>query len=149
MDHTRIYLEENAMPVYVGPLIRKKQAIRVPIKGIIRARQLPENWSREEFLYRWCLAPDEKGQFIGKARIDYKERQKYTMQEQENLITTNGISNLLTFLGLSSGTATLFFKVLSVGTGLISGVDVSDTSVTTELKRLVPTGTLVTGNQQD
>jgi hypothetical protein len=137
------------MPVYTGTLIKKKQATKVPIRGIIRARQLPENWSVEEFRYRWLLEPDVDGNFIGKARIGYKERQRFTVEEQENLITTNGISNILTFLGLSSGTATLFFKVLSVGTGLISGVDVSDTSVTTELKRLAPTGTLVTGNQQD
>jgi hypothetical protein len=139
------------MPVYVAPkpAIIKKQATRVPIRGIIRARQLPENWSVDEFKYRWLLEPDVEGKFVGKARIPYRERSRYTVEERENLITTNGISNLLTFMGLSSGTATLFFKVISVGTGLISGVDVSDTSVTTELKRLVPTGTLVTGNQQD
>lgn len=121
----------------------------LPIRGIIRVRELPEEWSVEEFRYRWCLAPDERGDFIGKARISYKERERYTAAESENLITNNGISNVLTFLGLSSGTATLFFKVLSVGTGIIAGVAVSDTSVSGELKRLAPTGTLVTGNQQD
>lgn len=120
----------------------------VPLKGIIRIRENPFD-SEEEFLHWWCDEKDSDGRVIRPARMSQREKARYTVEEAENLITTNGISNILTFLGLGSGTAVLFNKVISVGTGVLSVVSASDTTVVTELLRKAPAGTSITGNQQD
>jgi len=118
------------------------------VQGIIKVRPVPFE-TEEEFTYWWCDEKDENGLVIRPARMSEKEKERYTVYETENLITTNGINNILTFLGLSSGTATLFSKWFAVGTGAISGVDRADTSLATELYRLQPTGTAIIGYQQD
>lgn len=120
----------------------------LPIKGIFKIRENPFD-SEAELLYWWCDERDSSGQVVRPARMSQQEKERYTLLEKENIITSNGISNILTFLGLGSGTATLFNKVLSVGTGLVSTVAASDTTVVTELLRKAPAGTSVTGNQQD
>ena len=123
---------------------------RLSIKGVLRTRELPDpTWDRATFLYWWCDEKNSDGIIVRKARMSPREKDRYTVVEEENLVTTNGINNILTFLGLSSGTATLFSKWFAVGTGAISSVARGDTTIATELYRLQPTGTSITGSQQD
>lgn len=125
-------------------------AERFSVRGILRTRELPDpTWDEATFNYWWCDEKNSSGIVVRRARMSPKEKDRYTVAEGENLITTNGINNILTFLGLGSGTATLFSKWFAVGTGAIASVSKADTTIATELYRLQATGTAITGNQQD
>lgn len=119
------------------------------VRGILRTRELPENWDEATFRYWWLDEKNSDGMVVRRARMSPKEKDRYTVMEAENLITTNGRTQLLTYLGESAGTAILFSKWFAVGTGAITSVSPSDTSLSTELYRLQPTGTSITGTQQD
>lgn len=123
------------------------------IKGIVRASEIPQEWSLDDFKYYWCDLHDADGNLIRRAAMRERERLKYAVYEAENLITTNGINNILTMLSSSPGSGMFFSQILSLGNGAISGVSRADTSVAGEgglsNNRKAAAGFSITGSQTD
>lgn len=107
--------------------------------GRILVRELPQDWSEEQFKREW-------------ARKSERQRDKYTVYEAKNLITTNGRSQILTYIGSTAGAGAGiagFAQYFAVGTFPVIQVTPNDTTVNTELTRLVPTTTTISGNTID
>ncbi len=105
------------------------------IEGILRIRELPEElWDIEEFTKWW-------------PRFSEKERDRYTVLEARNLITSAGRSQVLTFIGNRAGGVVAFAQFYAVGTGAIFVVAPTDTALATELFRAAPSSFSVVGNQ--
>jgi hypothetical protein len=104
------------------------------VLGRIKARLLPADLTEEDFKLWW-------------PRLTEKERDAYTVHETSNVITLNGKSNILTFLGSTSLSGVLAFaQQFAVGTGPIIAVSVGDTSLSTELYRTAPSTFTIAGN---
>lgn len=121
----------------------------IHVEGIIRTRLLPEDWTYADYAYWWLPEFDSNMRIIRMPRMSNKEKERYTVAEEHNLLTTNGRTQILTFIG-ASGTGTgAFAQYFAVGTGSISSVSAGDTSLATELYRAVPASAVISGNQID
>lgn len=116
------------------------------VQGIIRVREIPTEWSTEDYAYWWLPKKNKKGEVIRAAKMSDNEKQRYTVAETENTLTSAGRTATLNFLG---GASVSFFQFFSVGTGAITSVSAADTTMATELARLVPSSATVSGNQID
>lgn len=116
------------------------------VQGIIKVREIPAEWSTEDYRYWWLPKKNEKGEVIRAARMSDSEKDRWTVAESKNTLTSAGRTAVLNFLG---NTTVSFFQYFSVGTGTISAVSAADTSMSTELARLAPSSATVSGNQID
>lgn len=104
--------------------------------GIITLHKIPDEWSDEDFRYWWCPVTAANGQIVQPARISDETKRAWLTPladgrlQVENLITNNGISQLLTNMGVQAQASMQpFSQILSLGNGSISGVTRADTSV--------------------
>lgn len=107
-----------------------------PIRGIVRVRSLPDDIDTDEkYIAYW-------------KRLTSREREKFTIWEGENLITTGGNLAINNFLGNTS-TIAGFAKYLALGIGALTGPAVGDTSLVNEVWRKIPSLLTVVGNTSD
>ena len=106
------------------------------IHGIITLHQIPDEWTDDDFIYWWCPVTAPNGQILQPARIRDEVKRSWLTPlsdgrlQAENLITNNGISQLLTNIGVQAQASMQpFAQILSVGNGSITGVTRTDTSV--------------------
>lgn len=104
---------------------------RKPFRGIARAYAVPYS-DEQEMLRYW-------------QRLTRREQRKMLVYEHDNLITTNGLTNINGYY-TSLTTVAGFALWYAVGTGAINGVAVGDTSLASEVYRLQPTSHSVAGN---
>lgn len=125
---------ENARSVLIRILIPDQQFIR--FEGLVRVRELPRDCELQDFMEWW-------------PRLTQRERERYTVYEHKNLLTTAGRNQLLTYISNSGGTTLAFAQYFSVGTFPITSVSPGDSSVQTEIFRAVPNSAVITGTQVD
>lgn len=104
--------------------------------GIVTLHKIPDAWSDADFRHWWCPVTAPDGTILQPARLsDETKRAWLTPLDNgslyaENLITNNGISQLLTNHGVQAQASMQpFSQILSMGNGSISGVTRADTSV--------------------
>ena len=114
--------------------------------GLLRMRAHPFGDDAEAFAY-WWLAEWKNGRMVRRPRMSDREKDRYTVYEAENILTTAGRSQLLNYVGNASNVP--WGKILSVGTGAIVSVSPGDTTVVTELVRIATSAPTVTGTQVD
>ncbi len=117
---------------------RRRNTIEECIKltGIIKARELPHGCSQEDFVDWW-------------PRLTEQERERYTVYEHKNILTTTGRNQLLNFIASNNAVIGAFAQFFSVGTLNITAVSPGDTQVQGEIFRAVPTLITLTGQQVD
>ena len=108
---------------------------RLHFAGMIKIREFPLDATLEDWLAWW-------------PRLSEKEKDRYTLAESHNLLTTSGRTQLLQFAGNNTGTAP-FSQYLAIGTGTINSVSAGDTSILGEIYRQVPNTATITGTQND
>lgn len=118
-------------------------------EGIIRIRRIPD-WSEDEYKYWWLPETDGHGKILRPARISEQEKEReHQIAEFSNLITTNGRNNVLNYIGSSTGSTTQWSQYFAVGTGAITAVSASDTSLSNEVFRKIQNSYSVSGTQVD
>lgn len=121
---------------------------KIHISGLIRARAVPFE-TREEWIKWWLPERNEAGQMMRAARISDREKERYTVAESSNILVAAGITQVLTFIGSSSGNSTAFAQYFALGNIGLTQVESSDTSVAGEYFRAIPSLASVSGVQQD
>jgi hypothetical protein len=113
---------------------------RISALGEIRFYELPgdTNWTEENYRKYW------PGLFA-----DKHKRENMLAMETHNLLTTVGRAQILSYIGSTSGSSVGFAQYFSLGTGLANTLSPGDTTIATELFRVVPTTTTTTGNTID
>lgn len=140
-----------AWKAFTGPLVIEGNQLN--FEGIIRLRELP--FETEEEYKRWWLPEtgirDGKVVILRPARMSEKEKERYTVAQHHNLLTSSGRTQILGYIGtptyISSQVA--FAQIFSVGTATITSVSAGDGTVFGELARAVPSTAIVTGTQID
>ncbi len=101
------------------------------VHGIITLHKIPDEWSDDDFRYWWCPVTAPDGTILQPARISDETKRLWLAHDPvENLIMNNGISTLLTNIGVqSTGSMVVFSQILSVGNGATTGVTRTDTAV--------------------
>lgn len=145
---------QNAPPV----------AENAAVTGRIRTYLLPADLTKEAFDAWWPRLPEtERSRFLVPVRVPKMRWNRFTRREEwngdyqeveeaHNVITTNGRSQILSYIGdnvLSggnTGTVVPFAQYFSVGTGAIARVGAGDTGMIGELFRAVPSSALISGN---
>lgn len=119
-------------------------------EGIIRIRRIPDEWTEEDYQYWWLPETDGHGKILRPARIseEAKERE-YQIDEFNNIITTAGRTQVLTYIGSSTGNTTQWSQYFAIGTGAITAVSASDTSLSNEVFRKAQTSYSVSGTLVD
>jgi hypothetical protein len=128
--------------------------------GHIRTYQLPGDLSRTDFDAWWPrLTPAEQRRYLVPVRVPEKRYNRWTRrleltgqwiesEDAPNVITTNGRTQVLTYLGVASLSAGVvpFAEYFSVGTGAIATISAGDTGMIGELFRAVPSSFTISGN---
>ncbi len=115
--------------------------------GLIRARAVPFD-SEEEWRY-WWLPEIKDGKIIRPARMSDQEKDRYTVAEARNILTSNGIGAVLGYIGSSSGSTEQFAQQFAIGDIAINSVSAGDTSLAGEIFRAAPSLSNITGVQID
>src|SRR5579871_1091222 len=94
----------------------------IGIHGIITIHKIPDEWTDEDFKRWWCPVVAPNGQVLQPARISDAIKREWQVplldgrMQAENLITNNGISQLLTNIGVQAQASMQpFTQILSVG----------------------------------
>lgn len=118
----------------------------IQVKGRIRVREHPFG-DDQKALAKWWFAEWAGGRMVRRPRMSDREKDRYTVYEVENILTTAGRTQLLNYIGNASNVP--WGKIFSVGAGAILAVSPGDTSVVTELIRIATSAPTVTGTQVD
>lgn len=121
---------------------------KLHICGLIRAREVPFE-TEAEWAYWWLCERNLSGKIIRPARMSDREKERYTVAACENILVSSGITQVLNYIGSTSGNSTGFAQYFAVGNVAISSVQSNDTSVAGEYFRAVPSAANVTGVQID
>jgi hypothetical protein len=108
----------------------------VKFTGVVRVRELPRGIERADFMEWW-------------PRADERERERYTVYEHQNILTSIGRTQLLTYIASNSAVTQGFAEFFSVGTFPITSVSSGDTGVQSEIFRAVPNNIVIAGQQVD
>src|SRR5579863_3645485 len=120
------------------------------VTGIIRFRRIPDDWTEETYRYWWLPRWNSDGTKITRqARMSQKEKDRYTVHEAGNLLTTNGRTAILTYMSSTAANTPAFAQYFAVGTFPLVTVSPGDTALGTELFRAVPGTVTITGTQLD
>lgn len=121
----------------------------IRFEGIIRWREIPFE-TGEEYKKWWLPLRDESGRLIRAALMSEREKDRYTVCVDHNLLTTLGRNIILTYLASQTIYATSpFSQQFAVGTFPIINVFPGDTSVQGEIFRTPPSAATITGTQID
>ena len=120
-------------------------------KNDIRAYAVP--FETMEEVDRWfspAFRVDGKGRrmAVGEPRMSKRERERYLVACGHNLITNNGKSAIVGYLGTAGTLNDPFATELAAGSGAISKVAGGDTSMPGEFYRQQPTSLIYTGSTQ-
>src|SRR5258708_23790882 len=85
-------------------------------EGIIRVRRLPDDWSEDDYRFWWLPEKDSEGRVIRPARMSPLEKDRYTTDVFENQIMTAARTQVLSYIGSSTGNTTGFAKYLAIVT---------------------------------
>ncbi len=123
----------------------------IGFKNDIRAYAVP--FETMEEVDRWFSPEfriDEKGRRIavGDPRMSRRERERYLVAEGRNLITNNGKSAIVGYLGTAGTLNDPFAPYLALGSGSISKVAGGDTTMPGEYFRQTPSSLIYTGSTQ-
>ena len=118
--------------------------------GILRIREVPFE-TREEFERWWLPERNESGGIVARARISEHEKERYTALEAHNLLTNNGRTQILGFIGTPTyiSSQTPFAQWFEVGNYPFTTPSAGDTLVAGALARVQPSSAIVTGTQVD
>ena len=83
------------------------------------------------------------------SRLNDRAKERYLEAEGSNQITNTGRTQVLTYIGSSSGYTTQWAQYLAIGTGSISATSPTDTSLANEVFRKAQTSFAVTGTVVD
>lgn len=123
-------------------------AEEIHIAGHIRVRELPFK-DEAEWRHWWLGEFDASGRMIRPPRMSEKEKDRYTVAESANLITNNGIAQILNFVGSQDGSTVPFAQYFAFGNGPLNMVSPSDTTLNNEIFRIIPTIATINGTQTD
>jgi hypothetical protein len=121
----------------------------IGVCGLLRIRELPEEWSEADYLKYWCGERDEQGRMLQKPRISEKEKERYTVLEARNQLMVQGRGFALSYLGATNGNASAFGKYLAIGTGALQATSPTDTQLVNEVFRVLQSANTVQGSQVD
>ena len=121
----------------------------IRFQGMLRLCELPDEWTREEYLRYWCGERDEQGHVIKPAIMTKQEKERYTVVEARNQLMAAGRTSILSYIGGASGNTTAFGKYLAIGTGVLQATSPSDTALVNEVYRVAQTTNTVQGSQMD
>lgn len=122
--------------------------------GFIRAFTVPFE-TEEEYRYWWLpetTIVDGHLVIVRPARMTQKEKNRYLAAEHHNILTQNGRSQILGFIGspVYANPQTPFAQYFAVGTfSPFAGATSGDTVVNGEIARVVPSIVTLTGTQAD
>lgn len=118
--------------------------------GLIRIREVPFA-TKEEFEHWWLPELDSSGKIVAPARMSEREKEHYTVLEAHNLLTNNGRTQILGFIGSPTyiSTQTPFSQWFEVGTNPFALPSAGDTTVPGGLARVQPSTAVITGTQVD
>lgn len=118
------------------------------IEGMLLLREIPPEWSQQEYAFWWLPEIDEHtGRILRVPRMSMREKDRYTVYQTKNVLTLAGRSQLLNYIGNASSTP--FGKIFSVGIFPLTSVSAGDTIVSSEIGRVVPGTPIITGTQVD
>ncbi len=106
------------------------------VKGIMRFRAIPAEWSHEDYLRYY-------------PRLSERDRERLTVHEAHNILTSAGRNQILTFIGASASNTAPFCQFWAVGTFPITTVNPGDTAVNGEIFRVAQSLVTITGTQID
>jgi hypothetical protein len=120
------------------------------VTGHIRFRRIPDDWTEEIYRYWWLPEWNSDGtKIVREARMSTAEKDRYTIYEANNLLTTNGRTNILTYMGSTAANTPAFAQWFAVGTFPLVTVSPGDTALGSELYRIQPSTATITGTQLD
>ena len=120
--------------------------------GLIRISELPFE-TYDEYV-KWWLPQEvdpKTGIVIVPSRMSEREKERFTVLEAHNLLTTNGRAQILGFIGspISIASQTPFAQWFEVGTYPFTQPSAGDSTVPGALARVVPSSAIVNGTQID
>jgi len=121
----------------------------IGFEGILRIRELPEEWTPRQYRYWWLPRTDGKGNIVRPARIPEQEKERYTVLEVHNQLMVNGRTAILTYIGSTTGSTTPYGKYLALGTGALQATSPTDTSLVNEVYRVLQSTYTIQGSQVD
>lgn len=116
--------------------------------GLIRAREIPFE-SRDEWRKWWLGEFNAQGQMLRGPRMSEHEKDRYTVAEAPNILVSNGITQLLNYVGSASGNSTGFAQWFAVGNISLAEVTSGDSSIAGEFFRGQVSQASISGTQQD
>lgn len=120
------------------------------VTGTIRFRRIPDDWTEETYRYWWLPEWDNNGtKIIREARMSRADKDRFTVHEAHNLLTTSGRTNILTYMASSAANTPAFAQWFAVGTFPLVTVSPGDTALGSELYRIQPSTATITGTQLD
>src|SRR5689334_17602595 len=100
------------------------------VTGHIRFRRIPDDWDAATYRYWWLPEWNADGtKIIREARMSPREKDRYTVHEAHNLLTTNGRTNILTYMASTAANTPAFAQYFAVGTFPLVTVSPGDTSL--------------------
>src|SRR5579859_5689144 len=85
---------------------------------------------------------------VGPARMSEREKARYLASESHNILTNNGKSQVLTYIGTNGAYTSQFGNILSLGSGSLSAVNGSDITIPGEYYRQSVTTQIYSGSLQ-
>ena len=132
------------------PRGRKDDEEYLKVQGVMRFRRLPDAWSEAAYRYWWLPEwNDSHTRIIRPARMGAREKERYTVEEFKNILTTQGRTYILTYMSSSTPTTPAWAQYFAVGTFPLTAVSPGDTSVQTEIFRAAPNTITITATQLD
>src|SRR5438445_13884825 len=100
------------------------------VEGIMRFRRIPDDWSEATYRYWWLPEWNEDHtKIIRPARMGPIEKERYTVEEFHNILTTQGRTYILTYMSSSTPNTPAWAQQFAVGTFPLTAVSPGDTSV--------------------
>ena len=131
------------------PRVGKKRLGKQFAEGIIRLYRLPDGWTDEDTQRLWTPETDRRGRIVRAACMSLRDKQRYLDYEAANQIMNAGRTQVLTYIGSSSGNSTQWAQYLAIGTGAITATSPTDTALANEVFRKAQSSYAVNGTQVD
>jgi hypothetical protein len=143
-------VENRILEYFIRQLCIRLGIEHIKVAGIIRFRRIPDDWSEEEYRRLWLPEwNDDHTKIIREAIITPKEKERYTVGEYHNILTTSGRQEILTYLASTAANTPAFGQYFALGTGAIQTVSPGDSQLQGEIFRAAPSTATITGTQLD
>ncbi len=120
-------------------------------EGTLRFYRIPDEWDEDDFRYWWCPETDRRGNILRPARISKADKESCFVLEHivHNQIMNAGRSQILSYIGSSSGSSTAWAQYFAIGTGALTATTPSDTTLANEVFRKAPATYSTSGTEVD